>query len=320
MTHRALNHRPRHAKLIFNPTSGVPGQSPIQLMDVICKMQDLNYLPEVAIVNEGLDLAPLIRDALRRSIHLFVVCGGDGTVNRVATMLPGKHATLAIVPTGTRNNVARSLNIPVDIPAALALLETGRHVKVDLGRLSYNGQKRPFMELCSVGLISALYSAADEVQHGNLARLGEFLGTLFATPAAEMRIVLDKKHEIRSQSHGVLISNTTFFGLNYQLGDSSSMADGLLDVLLFADLSKLNLMSGAVQMAGGPVDDPRVHRYQAKHIKIETTPAMPIMADGETLGEGPARITVKPKTLTVIAGQPAIREPAPEADLEAAPA
>ena len=64
---------------------------------------------------------------------MFVVCGGDGTILAVAEALIGTRATLGIIPTGTQNDVALSLGIPADVPAAIALLRTGRRIKVDVG-------------------------------------------------------------------------------------------------------------------------------------------------------------------------------------------
>jgi hypothetical protein len=92
-------------------------------------------------------------------------------------------------------------------------------------------------------------------------------------------------------------------------------------------MSKLDLISGAMQMAGSEVQDPRIRRFQAKKVEIETTPAMPIMVDGTVLGEGKLKIGIKPKTLSVMAGemlngtpQPARAAPPPPPSPEPAPA
>src|ERR1700694_1560811 len=120
-------------KLIFNPMSGSVASSPDQLLAIVTALQALNYLPEVFLVQPECDLNAVVKDALGRGLRLFVVCGGDGTIDSVAGVLAGTRGTLAIVPAGTRNNVAFSLGIPDDPAAAVGLLRSGRRLKIDVG-------------------------------------------------------------------------------------------------------------------------------------------------------------------------------------------
>jgi diacylglycerol kinase (ATP) len=99
-------YRPLRAKLIYNPSSGASGASSGQLMDVLAELQAWNLVPEVYLVEQEGDLLPVVHDALHRGIRMFVVCGGDGTVDSVAARLVGTRATLGIIPSGTQNNVA----------------------------------------------------------------------------------------------------------------------------------------------------------------------------------------------------------------------
>jgi len=304
---RSTNKRRMRAKLIFNPGSGVAGESPVQLMDVISAMQAWKLVPEAFLVEPGCDLPAVVQKALDDGIRLFVVCGGDGTIDVMAGTLAGTPATLGIIPTGTQNNVALSLGIPADIPAAIAILRTGRRIKVDMGLATCGEIKRLFLEVCSVGLLSALFPAADDIQHGNLTRIGDFLATLVASPPAEMRLMLDGKRKIKTVCHVVVVSNMPYIGPHFQVGTPASINDGLLDVLLFADLSKMDLLGYAFQAVradGGPEDE-RIQHYHVRRVDIDTNPAMPVMADGLSLGEGPLRISVQRHALAVMVGEPA---------------
>lgn len=304
---------PLRAQLVFNPISGAPGTSPAQLLSILTEMQAWNMIPEVHLVDPDTDLTQAVRDGLRRGIRLFVASGGDGTVDTVAGALAGTRATLGIVPTGTRNNVALSLHIPADIPSAVALLRTGLRTKVDVGLAVCGEVRRYFLEACSVGLLSALFPAADEIQHGNLARVGDLLTTLVNFPIAEMRLALDRRKEISTQAHIALIGNMPYIGPNYQITTSlDSHKDGLLEVLVFGNLSKLELIGNVVPFTGAGMDDPRIQRYLVRQVRINTTPPMPVLVDGFPLGEGPLQVSVHPRSLAVIAGPP-IPERIPEA-------
>jgi diacylglycerol kinase family enzyme len=295
-------HRLR-AKLIFNPSAGAARASPIDIVDVIHEMQAWKLVPEAYLVEPGCNLPGVVQDALTQGFRMFVVCGGDGTISAVARTLAGTHATLGIIPIGTQNNTALSLNIPNDIPAAIAIVRTGRRIKVDVGMATCGKISTPFLEACSVGLVSTLFPAADDIQHGNLAQIGNFLATLASSPPAEIHLLLDDKQEIHNLGHVVLVSNMPYIGSHYQLGTAASFKDGLLDVLFFADLSKLDLLGYVFQGVGvGKPEDSRIQHFHVRRVDIDTHPSMPVMADGNALGEGLVRIEVRRRVLAVMAG------------------
>ncbi len=304
------NKRRIRAKLIFNPTAGAARPTPIHIVDVIHEMQAWKIVPEAYLVEPGSDLPAVVRDALARKIRLFVVCGGDGTISSVARTLAGTNATLGIIPIGTQNNTALSLGIPSDIAAAIAILRTGRRIKVDIGVASCGKNKTPFLEVCSVGLVSTLFPAVDDIQHGDLSRIGDLLVTMASSPSAEILLSFDNKHEIRNMGHIVLVSNMPYVGFHYQLGSLTSFNDGLLDVLFFADLSKLDLLTYVFQGVGeGKPEDPRIQHFHVRRIEITTNPSMPIMVDGIAIGEGKVRIEVQRHTLGVMVALPEVMQP-----------
>lgn len=309
--HNTTKIRRMRAKLIFNPGAGQAGASPVQLMDIISAMQEWKLVPETFLVEAGCDQATMVQKALMDGIRMFVVCGGDGTIDVMAGALAGTKATLGIIPTGTKNNVALSLGIPVDIPQAIAILRNGQRMKVDLGLAVCGEIRQTFLEVCSVGLLSALFPAADDIQHGNLSRIGDFLSTLAVSAPAGIHLVLDGKQEIKTPGHVVLVSNTRYIGPHFQVGNSSSITDGLLDVLLFADLSKMDLLGYAAQAAGAGdgTEDERIQHYHVRRVNILTDPAMPVMADGLALGEGTVSISVKRHSLAVMVPAPISEQP-----------
>ena len=298
------NKRRMRAKLIFNPSAGAARSSPIEIEAVIHEMQTWKLVPEAYLVEPGSDLPKVVQDAIAQGIRMFVVCGGDGTISAVARTLAGTPATLGIIPIGTQNNTALSLGLPEDISAAIAILRTGRRIKVDVGMATCGNKNTPFLEVCSVGLISTLFPSADDIQHGNLARVGDFLATLATSPPAEIHLLLDDKREIHNLGYVVLVSNMPYIGLHYQVGSTASFKDGLLDVLFFADLSKLDLLGYVFRGVGvGKPEDDRIQHFHVRRVDIDTHPAMPVMADGTALGEGLVSIEVRRHVLAVMVGE-----------------
>jgi diacylglycerol kinase (ATP) len=299
---RLGGHRPLRAKLIFNANSGRPGESPQQLATILSEMQYQNILPEVFMVRPDNHIEEAVRGALKAGIQLIVVAGGDGTIDSVAGPMVGTSATLGIIPTGTRNNVALNLGIPNGIAEAVALLRKGHRRKVDVGHIRRGRLKRWFLEAATVGLLSDIYPVADNIQHGNLAQIGDLLSTFFAAAPSKLKVVLDGREHIETVAHMMLIANMSFIGPHFQISPRVSFKDNRLDVFIFSGMSKLNLISYVMQALAGPVERDDIKHYRVRQVKISASPKMPVLADGVLLGQGATTILVRPRALNIMAG------------------
>jgi YegS/Rv2252/BmrU family lipid kinase len=294
----------RPIPFIFNPGSGRTDESARQLEQITNQLRGDGLELEVRVADPPSDIPLLARRVARQRPAMVIASGGDGTIDVVGSALVGTGATLGIVPSGTRNNVARSLDIPLDVTAAAALITRGRRVAIDVGYARCGRQRRFFLEAAAAGLAPALFPHADDIQHGDLTKLGDFLTTLVNHQPSSVHVRLDGgTHEATMQAHMVLAVNTPYLGMNFQLAPDLRLDDGLLDVLLFANLSKLDLVGYAVLVTAGVPTDPRIGRYKVREIVVEADPPMPVMVDGEPLGEGAVHIGIRPRGLAVIAGE-----------------
>lgn len=308
---KAVGHRPIRAKLIFNPGSGQPGESPQQLVSILSEMQNHHILPEVFIVQPDSPLEDVVRRAIKSGIQLIVVAGGDGTIDSVVGAMIGRDATLGIIPTGTRNNVAFNLGITGDIASSVALLRRGRRLKIDAGRVHCGHSRHWFLEVAALGLLSDLYPLADDIQHGNLTMIGELFSTLVSANPSRLRVVLDGRKHLETSAHMMAITNMPFLGPHFQISPNVSFRDGRLDVFTFTDMSKLKMISYAVLSRGGIVEDAGIKHYRARHISIVSKPKMPVLADGILLGQGLLSVHVHPRALAVMVGTELTGRPGP---------
>lgn len=290
-------------KLIYNHTAGNPQESPQQLVDILLAMQANDILPEVFVVQPGTDVAAIVRRALGDGTRLVAVAGGDGTVDSVAHSMVRTPLRLGIIPIGTRNNLALNLGIPADIPGAVRLLRSGRALRIDVGRARSGGVVRHFLELATIGLLSDLYEITDELQHGDLTRVGEWLSTFMAAEPSQAQLTLDRARKVGASGHMVLVANMPYIGPNLQIDPRVSYRDGMLDVFVFSDMSKFHFISFALRSLAGTVEKESIKHFQVKQLRLDSQPAMKIMTDGLELGSGPARIEVLPKALTVMAAR-----------------
>jgi YegS/Rv2252/BmrU family lipid kinase len=302
MPERPATHHPLRVKLIFNATSGRTEESPQQLANILTEMQSRDILPEVFMLSPDSKVEAVVRSAIREGIKLVVVAGGDGTIDAVAGAMIGSSATLGIIPTGTRNNVALNLGIPDTLADAVALLREGRRQKIDVGYLRSGRTGHWFLEAAALGLLSDLYPVADDIQHGDLAQIGNLLSTFVSSTPSRLRATLDRRHRLDTSAYMVLISNMPYLGPHFRIAPDVSWNDNRLDVFVFSDMSKINLISYAMQSTGGAVDDTHVKHYRVKRLKIKTDPQMPVLADGVLLDLGPITALVHHRALAVMVG------------------
>ena len=104
------------------------------------------------LVHDLESMRAAVADVIARGCSLLVVGGGDGTVGTVAGLLADlpvdRRPVLGVLPLGTANDFARTLDLPADLTAAVAVLAGGKVVDIDLGRA--NGL--PFLNVASLGL------------------------------------------------------------------------------------------------------------------------------------------------------------------------
>ncbi len=89
-----------------------------------------------------------VRRAIDRGVDLLFVWGGDGMVQRCIDAIGEAPVTIAILPAGTGNLLARNLGVPVDLRAAVAVGLHGARRTIDVGRI--NGER--FAVMAGTGL------------------------------------------------------------------------------------------------------------------------------------------------------------------------
>src|SRR5205814_2180737 len=141
--------------VILNPHAGA-ALSPEQLAE------QLQRLPGMTIVETGQpgDGRRLAAEAVRSGCDLVVAAGGDGTMNEVlhGMAVDFGRAAFGILPLGTANDFARTINVPADVPGAIDILLAGQTEQVDVIR--YTGAEIHYFLNASAGGFSGLVNEA----------------------------------------------------------------------------------------------------------------------------------------------------------------
>jgi YegS/Rv2252/BmrU family lipid kinase len=236
-----------------------------------------------------------------QTAEIVVAVGGDGTVSDVATGIFGSSAALGIVPGGSTNIAARSLGIPAEPAAALALLGGPHRLRtIDVGR----SEDRSFLHIAGAGFDAEVCRGADPVWKRRLGWFAYLPAAVSALrlPPSDVRISADDAVlEVRSPL--VLIANGgSAIAPQFLIYPGITVDDGWLDVLIFtsstpAQIARTLGLAGTQQLDRSP----HVTHRRARNIEIEAIPPLPVELDGDLRGTTPRQFGIVPLGLRVVA-------------------
>jgi YegS/Rv2252/BmrU family lipid kinase len=228
-----------------------------------------------------------------------IAIGGDGLLRPVAAELRDSASALAIVPGGRGNDLARVLGIPTDTVAATRIAVEGREWPMDMA--SVDGV--PYLGIASFGFDSDANRIANEVRlvRGNLVYVYAALRALIAWRPARFVLTVDgERHELTGYSAGVC--NSRAYGGGMFVAPQAELDDGLVDVVALGDISKRHFLLRLLPkiFKGTHLDEPAVHAWRGASIELAADRPFTIYADGDPIGDVPARVEVLPRCLRVI--------------------
>ena len=260
------------------------------------------------------DAERLEREAVRAGVERLVVAGGDGTLAEVATGLLraqlADYAELAVLPMGTGCDFARTLGVPRDPDAALAVLRTGKARRIDAGHARYvrsDGEPADsyFLNAASFGVSGRVVDLA----HRGPRRLGGTFAFALATVRALLRyqsarVALRVDGELVFDQPVALVTaaNGRQFGGGMQIAPNARLDDGWLDVVIVSTANGLQLIPKLPKLYRGThLADPVVRAQRGRRIEADAAPgAVPLELDGEPVGALPAQIELLPGALSVV--------------------
>jgi diacylglycerol kinase family enzyme len=230
----------------------------------------------------------------------LVVAGGDGTIGPVAAVAAGAGLPLAVVPTGTANDFARALGLPLD-PGEAARAAARRDAPTRGIELLRAGD-RPFLNAASVGLSVLAARRARALKH-RLGPLAYAAGALRAGVAGRplpCRVVVDGRELFAGACWQAIVAGTGAFGGGARL-DAADPHDGLLDVAVLEAGPRAALVRRAYGMrAGRLADQAGVHHARGRVAELELPAGTRFNVDGEVCELRPARLQSRGERVEVV--------------------
>lgn len=257
----------------------------------------------------------LAREASASGVKAIVAAGGDGTVNEVANgilqasegMEGEAVAALGVLPVGSGNDFSWGIGIRNGMDDAVFRLQRGQFQTIDVALAEFDAApSRYFINMLGCGFDTRVNIEAHKIKRLRgfaiyMAAVLKTLAVYFEKPSITVRL---DDETLTLNSLMALVANGPRLGGGFLAAPNAVHDDGLMDLCLVGDFSRLEVMPMIPKlMKGKHTDHSKVTMARSQRVVIESESMLACQADGETIGENLHRISIStiPRRLRVVA-------------------
>ena len=272
---------------IINPTSG-KGNIANYANEIKHNLEKQNMEVNMQLTKKGYNAKKIILDNIEGQ-DLILICGGDGTFNEAvsAIMETGVQISIAYIPLGTTNDLARSLNMPIkDISITKKLLESKAKV-LDIGKFN---EDRYFTYIAAFGVMTDVaYKTSQKAKnkYGKIAYYMKAIKELIKIPTYKVKIKFDEEELEGEFIYGGISNSMSIAGFKWFNEEDIDLSDGKFEAIFIRKPKKL---SGYFRLINDfRHKDYMVNRdfvyFKASNIQIQTDQNVAWTIDGEYAGD-----------------------------------
>ena len=272
---------------IINPTSG-KGNIVNYANEIEHNLEKQDMEVNMQLTKKGYNAKKIILDNIEGQ-DLILICGGDGTFNEAvsAIMESGVQISIAYIPLGTTNDLARSLNMPIkDISITKKLLESKAKV-LDIGKFN---EDRYFTYIAAFGVMTDVsYKTSQKAKnkYGKIAYYLKAIKELIKIPTYKVKIKFDEEELEGEFIYGGISNSMSIAGFKWFNEEDIDLSDGKFEAIFIRKPKKL---SGYFRLINDfRHKDYMVNRdfvyFKASNIQIQTDKNVAWTIDGEYAGD-----------------------------------
>ncbi|MDQ6642683.1 MAG: NAD(+)/NADH kinase, partial [Actinomycetota bacterium] len=279
----------RRLAVVLNPAKfDDPGQfvAMVEAMAAESGWADVAWY-ETTIADPGVGQA---HEAAVSGADLVLTCGGDGTVRTVCEELAGTGIPVGIVPAGSGNLLARNLQLPLYLRAAIDVALNGQDRAIDMVAVSGDAMEdSTFLVMAGMGFDAAIMERVNEDLKSKVGWLAYvisgFKSMMF--PAVRVEISVDGGPFTKHRARTIVIGNVGFLQGGMPLLPDAEIDDGELDVVLLYPRRFLSWLPLAVRvLSRDKRTDELITRMRGREITVHAAIASPRQLDGDLIAPG----------------------------------
>ena len=312
--------------LLINPNSqgGNTGKNWIDTYRNVKKFLPRHH--KIIFTKKANDGISMTRKLLRKGYKNIVAVGGDGSINEVANgffdfdsqqtrnsiefrldpslKLINPKGILHVVPSGSRNVLARSLELKHQGVESLIRIRHMKRRKIDVIAATITDKDNPslthdriVMNAAEIGAGAEIIDRSKKVRGKIKNRLASTMTSIIATlpsyDSNECDIVIDKHKKISSKMTMGIVANGRFLGGGFKAAPRAKFSDGLLDIIILKNSGSFKMIDKLIELKGTSTYkyEEDILYYQASEVKFlpkERDVTVTVSVDGEPIGMLPA--------------------------------
>lgn len=263
---------------VINPNAGV--KKKLDIIHFIKKNSSQIHDSEFIIWHDKYDFESVKQKIKSGGYDIVVACGGDGTVNQVASVIAHSEMALGILPLGSGNGLARSNGIPMDLIKALKVIERGSYKQIDGAKINDS----PFFCTAGIGFDAHIaHEFAMSTKRGFATYFNKTVKSFFAYKPNYYTICIDGK-KIETKAFLVTVANSGQWGNDVYIAPKAQLNDGWLNISILKPFSTSSLPLIGIKLFLKKIDtSSKVISDKGKKIEIEFDGELPVHFDGEPM-------------------------------------
>jgi diacylglycerol kinase (ATP) len=323
--------------LLLNPNSQ-GGNTGKNWADTYNKVKD--FLPKahkVIFTKKANDGTFITRELLRKGYKNIVAVGGDGTINEIANgfydieaegkqtkdyrkfkLVPrlkpiNPRATIYVIPSGSRNVLAKSLDLQHQGTESLMRIRHMKRRKIDVIAATITDGDNPslthnriVLNAAEIGvgaeIIDRSKKVRGKIKSRFLSTMASVVATLPAYNSNECDIVIDKHRKISSKMTMGIVANGGFLGGGFKAAPRAKFSDGLLDIIILINSGSFKMIDKFIELKGKSTykyEEDILYYRASEVIFLPKERNVTVSVDGEPIGILPAIFKIYHNALTI---------------------